>query len=619
MKFITPLGFIAIISVVLLIVIYLIKPNYKNKTVSSTYIWKESLKYRKKDKKESIFRNILTFICQAAVLVSATFIIAYPMIVVRAEDNVDVNVIIIDASADMKASDGKETRFSRALSYAEEVADKSVKKKIPVTVILDSFEATCIAENELSSDTIKSALASAECGTGSGNIASALALAKKSAGEDKFIKVYYYTATEYENVNGVDVINVAKEGDFNISVTDLKSENNENYYDFTAKIASVGKEEYLSVVLTVNGVNDENSVRRLEQKVNCPDGKLVEVKFDDTGIYSYKNAVVNVSASDGSEDGIPEDDSYYLYDGEKESLKIQYSSTAHNNFISGQLLVLQETYSDRYDIEISEPTRASQIKTSGFDFYIFEHSYPSVMPKDGVVFLIDAPTVPVSAGITTDYKKNGNFGMTAGVVSPITRFMDIRKITATTYYPLKPDESSGYETLMYCDGDPVLVAKNEENSKIIVLGLNLNTSNFSLLFGFPVFMNNVFEYYFPVTTDKLVYDSGDTVTVTARGSNVKYADGTGTTAKDSSFTVRTEKTGSCSVTQTLISGQESVTNFFVKIPEKESLLNKTEKEIFGADSIRVAKEESKDIYLYLAIAALAFLIAERLLYSFKTI
>ena len=99
MKFITPLGFIAIISVVLLIVIYLIKPNYKNKTVSSTYIWKESLKYRKKDKKESIFRNILTFICQAAVLVSATFIIAYPMIVVRAEDNVDVNVIIIDASA----------------------------------------------------------------------------------------------------------------------------------------------------------------------------------------------------------------------------------------------------------------------------------------------------------------------------------------------------------------------------------------------------------------------------------------------------------------------------------------------------------------------------------------
>ena len=50
MKFMIPLGFIAILSVVILVVIYLIKPSYKSKTLPSTYIWKESLKYRKKDK-----------------------------------------------------------------------------------------------------------------------------------------------------------------------------------------------------------------------------------------------------------------------------------------------------------------------------------------------------------------------------------------------------------------------------------------------------------------------------------------------------------------------------------------------------------------------------------------
>ena len=615
-----PLGFIAIVSVAILVIIYLIKPSYKNKTLPSTYIWKESLKYRKKDKKDSLFRNILTFLCQAAVLISATAIITYPMIIINADDKIDVNVVIIDASANMRASNGSETRFQRAKAKAEETVKKSTDKKIPVTVVLSDIEATYIAENELDYDKLVSDVDSAECGFGCGDINGAIELAKKTAGNDKFVKVYYYTAAKYDVADGIEIIDVSDVADRNVSVTDLKSENNENFYDFTAEVTSVGKEEYLSVVLTVNGVNDDNSVRRLEQKVNCADGKTIEVKFDDTGVYSYKNASVAVFAADGSSDGIPEDDVYYLYDGEKETLKIQYSSTAHNNFVSGQLLVLKEAYSSRYDVEISEPTRSSQIKTSGFDFYIFEHSYPQTMPKDGVVLLIDSPTVPAEAGVTTGFKKNGDFKLTAGAVSPITKFVDIEKITATAYYPLTADDGKGYETLMYCDGDPVLIAKNTADAKIAVLGINFNTSNFPMLFGFPVFFNNLFEYYFPITTDKLVYDAGELVSVTARGENVAYNDGTTTvTQNSSSFTAKTYRTGNYSVTQTLISGKESVTNVFVKIPEKESLLYKSEKEIFGADSIRAAKEERKDLYLYLAVAACAFLFAERLLYSLKTI
>ena len=61
MKFMIPLGFIAILSVAILVVIYLIKPSYKSKTLPSTYIWKESLKYRKKDKNASLKFNYILF------------------------------------------------------------------------------------------------------------------------------------------------------------------------------------------------------------------------------------------------------------------------------------------------------------------------------------------------------------------------------------------------------------------------------------------------------------------------------------------------------------------------------------------------------------------------------
>ncbi len=619
MKFMIPLGLIAIVSIAILVVIYLVKPSYKNKTLPSTYIWKESLKYRKKDKKDSIFRNILTFLCQAAVLLAATAIIAYPVAIISADDKVDVNVIIIDASADMRASDGTNTRFERAVARATEVIKKSADKKIPVTIILADTEAKYVTESGIDYDTIVGELTAVTCGYGIGDIDGAVELAKKSVGSEKNVIVYCYTATEYENTNGVEIINVSASKDRNISVTGLKSETNENFYDFTASVTSVGSEEYVSVVLTVNGVNDDDSSRRIEKKVNCSGGKTVSVKFDDTGIYSYKNASVTVSYVDGGTDGIPEDDVYFLYDGEKDTIKIQYSSTAQNNFVSGQLLVLQEVYSSVYDIEIYEPSKSSQIKTSGFDFYIFEHSYPSVMPTDGVVLIIDAPSVPAESGITVGYKKNGNFALTPGAVSPVTKFVDTDKITATTYYPLSANENSGYDALMYCEADPVLLVKNSAAEKIAVLGINFNTSNFPMLFGFPVFFNNLFEYYFHKTTDKLVYDAGKSISVTARGENVSYSDGAQTVKEEkSSFTIGTSSVGRYSIRQTLLSGKESVTNVFVKIPEKESLLKKSEKEIFGADLLNTARSESKDMYLYLAIAVCVFLFTERLLYSVKT-
>ena len=48
MTLINKIGLIGLLGVVALIVIYLIRPNYQQKTVSSTYVWKLSLKKKKK-------------------------------------------------------------------------------------------------------------------------------------------------------------------------------------------------------------------------------------------------------------------------------------------------------------------------------------------------------------------------------------------------------------------------------------------------------------------------------------------------------------------------------------------------------------------------------------------
>ena len=80
MSWLTPLGFLGFIGLIILIIIYIIKPNYQNKIISSTFIWKLSLKLKKKKIPINTLRNVLLFICQVLVISMAAMILARPVI-----------------------------------------------------------------------------------------------------------------------------------------------------------------------------------------------------------------------------------------------------------------------------------------------------------------------------------------------------------------------------------------------------------------------------------------------------------------------------------------------------------------------------------------------------------
>ena len=87
MSWLAPLGFLGLLGLVALIIIYIIKPNYQNKIISSTFIWKLSLKLRKKQIPISKLRNIILFICQVLAICAFTFILARPVIAAE-KDNI---------------------------------------------------------------------------------------------------------------------------------------------------------------------------------------------------------------------------------------------------------------------------------------------------------------------------------------------------------------------------------------------------------------------------------------------------------------------------------------------------------------------------------------------------
>ena len=107
------LGLLSLISLIILLIIYILKPNYQQQFISSTYIWKLSLKYRKRKLPTSKLRNILLILCQVLLLVTLTAILTRPVNITK-EKVENESIIIVDASASMRTNYDNETRFNRA-------------------------------------------------------------------------------------------------------------------------------------------------------------------------------------------------------------------------------------------------------------------------------------------------------------------------------------------------------------------------------------------------------------------------------------------------------------------------------------------------------------------------
>lgn len=102
MKLLTPLGLLGLLGLLVLLLIYLLKPNYQQKMVSSTYVWKRSLRYRKRKLPISKLRNILIIICQVLILTACAFILAQPFIKKEVPPEITEKAAVIDASAAMR-------------------------------------------------------------------------------------------------------------------------------------------------------------------------------------------------------------------------------------------------------------------------------------------------------------------------------------------------------------------------------------------------------------------------------------------------------------------------------------------------------------------------------------
>lgn len=654
MTLLIPLGLLGLAAIGVLILIWIIKPNYQQKFISSTYVWRLSLKLKRKKVPISKLRNLLLILCQVLFLAACALALAQPALITKAVITEREVIAIIDSSASMRAGYGTENRFDRAVMSASDLVSEVFDEEGIVTVIVAGPEPEIIAQRytaerrESVQETLDALISDDACSYGSSDIDAAMALCENIITDNANAEIYLFTDTTYSYVpSSVHVVDITETDEWNAGILDAYTVLEENYYSVFIDVACYGVNDEIPLKVEVYGANansseDQGETVIFETDVACTNDETMTVVFrngniqpegyeeNDTSVifipiednrqfYSYTNIHISIA----TDDAFSNDDTFDIYEGLKETLRVQYSSSQPNPFIPGILESIANNYRNKknlWDIRIVETT-PEKAATEGYDLYIFEHLMPETMPKDGVVVLWDLDSVPAGLDITLGGVQSlDGIGLNLTQESddsPLLNNINVGNLTISSFTTIRSYNTDEFEVLMSCDNNPVMLAKNDGDSKVILLPFSVQYSNISIeILSFSALFYNIFETYIPATIVGNSFAVYEDVTLNCRGDELRVI-GAGEEFTFTEFpaTLHLNLPGVYTLSQTTDFGKNVTEMIYVTIPSAESNIWSKEDAFRNPYLVQPDENYYDDLILYIAAAMVALLFIEWILQS----
>lgn len=505
----TPLGLLGLLGIIALIIIYILKPKYQDKTLSSTFIWKLSLKYKKQRIPLEWLKSSLIFILQVLIITIMTIIMTNPNIVLATDSG--EKIVILDASASMLAQDNGTTRFQRAINEINDLIDITTPKD-RFTVILAGDRPQFVVRRSDSNQFIKANISSLSASFGSSNIDDAMELAATVLEENPTAVIYYFTSENYQNPGDVIVRNMSV-GEWNAAILDVKATLQSNgRYLFEATVASYGRDGSFAAQLNVDGVFRGATI------ANVPKDQTRVVKWEGYTPLSYNDAQVTIEV----QDSFTYDNSFSLYGGNVGQFKIQLISDGEDEYESTLYFVKNALTAVNSRFIIHQPTNQDDYKTSGYDLYIYSGYVPNALPIDGAIWFFNPKTIPPGTGLSINNTVTGNFNVSpqnssSDVYRQVMRSIQPGNITVSQY--VKFQSYPQFERILNIGTDPVLLIRNQSGVKITVFAFDLAYSNLPVQVNFPLLVNNLVEYSLIPTFNQYLYNAGDRVFLNAKPSS----------------------------------------------------------------------------------------------------
>ena len=351
MSFSYPLGFLILIFIPVLIILYILKNKFTEQTVSSTYIWKLSEKFLKRRRPISRIYGILSLILQCLLVAVIALAVAHPQI--NLQNQARDYCFIIDSSGSMLMKNGEKTRYDLAKEEINSIINSS---QLGSTYTLISCEdtATVIYENITNKESASAQLNSLTITSLDSKCVDAIPLAQNYYDENRSLQVYVASDKGYQtsNINLIDVSSDSQNFSFsdvvyNVSLRRLTLNGNISSYNAsgTVEVSLIVDDEQLATT-SVNTI--------LNEKANF--------SFNDINISEdYQNITLVINNTDDLE----ADNTYIVYNLVQERVN-KTLIVSYNPLYLESLLSAFGTL----DITVIEPTDYSPQDYFGYRIYI---------------------------------------------------------------------------------------------------------------------------------------------------------------------------------------------------------------------------------------------------------
>ncbi len=498
MTFLHPLGLLGLIGIPILILIYIIKTQYTEQTISSTFLWTLSERFLKKKNPISKIAGIISLLLQILSIITLSLAIAHPVITLP--DSAQEYCLILDASASMNMTDGESTRFERAKEKISDLISDATDGSVYSLIVVGDSTVTAFEriDNKKQANSLLDTINPSHTAD---VLIDAVGIAQSYFDENNGLRTYLFTDKEYLITNNVNVVNVAK-GENNTSLSDLSYEIKNGTLTVKGNLYAFVKSEFVDVSLYVDGSDTAVYTGTfLADTVKSP--------FE---LYAQLTNFESLRIEVKIQDALSLDNQYVIYNKESESI---YSTL----IVSERPFFIEEAFNSIMDSSVTVISPKEYSAQTGYGLYIFDTFSPDELPRDGAVWFINPIGTVKDAGFSYQSEVELENG---GVLSLSTSSSSIAKklrneivgedISLSAY--IKCGLYKEFTTLYSYQGNPVIFAgTNGFGNRQVVFAMDLHKSNIALKYDYSVIMRNLIEYSFPDIIEKTGYFVEDTLEV----------------------------------------------------------------------------------------------------------
>ena len=552
MNFINPLGFLALIGIPLIVLMYILKQKFQKHEVSSIMLWKKVLEQSEGQKWRQKLRQNLLMILQIFSVLLVALALANPFILAQAQR--EDYVLVLDASLSMQATDESPTRFEKAKVDINKLIENTPNNTGFSLVVLNDSPSVLVNKSTEKAVVKNSLMKIQPKSTGSDQEA-LISLLKVLEG-DLGANVYIFTDKNIDT--GIDGVNTVVYGESDNNCAIKLVSQTDGLVLVQAECYS-SEESTRTIALFGDGIIIDTAEVSFTQK-----GESRDVVFDLHG-----ETPKIITAKILTEDILEADNSYHL--------AISTGNSKKALLISDGNLFLEKAVSLINGVDLYKKSVNELEGLSGYDIYIFDGCMPQQLPADGQIWILDPPEdnefiETKSTTSVTDIEVNSN------LFSEHAEKMDfsVKEAKVATV-------PSWGERIISGDDGALVVAGELNGQKICVFSFDLHKSNLPLKKEFPIIVYNIMNYFVPDSAVGITQIfSGNRVNLNilpkAISSSIVFPDGSEVVLKDGeNYLDNTYQTGVYTFKQNLEDGSADESSFAINpVTQGESEMEEAE-------------------------------------------